>query len=87
MAEDVSQAPSAAMLPDILIVWPTVVVTNSSNVTATDVAAAQLDVVLVEVFVVEVVVPPPPPAAVVVVVDTPVPGVWLAGNADVGAAE
>jgi hypothetical protein len=50
--------------PAILIVWPYVVVTISSKVTATDVAAAQeLVVVLVDVDVLD-----PVPVVVVVVV-------------------
>lgn len=32
-----AQLPSAVVLPTILIVWPTVVVTSSLNVTATEV--------------------------------------------------
>jgi hypothetical protein len=47
--------------PAILIVWPYVVVTISSKVTATDVAAAQELVVLVDVL-------DPVPVVVVVVV-------------------
>jgi len=42
-ADPVSQFPSSVMEPATLIVWPTVVVTISLNVTATLVAAIQAD--------------------------------------------
>lgn len=56
------------------MVWPKVVVTISLNVTAQEVE------VLVGALLVDV----PVPVAVVIV---PLIGVWLAGNAPVGAAE
>ena len=73
----VSQPPSAAISPTILIVWPYCVVTSSLKVTATEVAAAHaVDVVLD--------VDEDPVARVVeeltVPVGTPVVGVWLAGK-------
>lgn len=46
-ADAVSQDPSAATEPEISIVCPTTVVTSSSKVTATEVAAVQEDVVVV----------------------------------------
>jgi len=90
-ASSVSQFPRIDTSPAILIVSPYVVVTISSNVTATDVAAAQVDVVLVveegfEVVVV-VVVPDPPPPGVVVVELPPEIGVWLEGQEPVDAVE
>jgi hypothetical protein len=60
----VFQFPRMSTFPAILIVWPYVVVTISSKVTATDVAAAQeLVVVLFDVDVLD-----PVPVVVVVVV-------------------
>jgi len=60
----VFQFPRMSTFPAILIVWPYVVVTISSKVTATDVAAAQeLVVVLADVDVLD-----PVPVVVVVVV-------------------
>jgi hypothetical protein len=74
-----------------LIVSPYVVVTSSSNVTATDVAAAQVDVVLVvEVVgfdVLVAVVVPDPLDAVVVVDELPEMGVWDVGHEPVDAVE
>lgn len=46
-ADPVFQDPRAATEPAILIVWPTTVVTSSSKVTATEVAAVQEEVVVV----------------------------------------
>ena len=50
----VAQFPNAATFPEILIVSPYIVVTVSSKVTATEVAAVQDEVVVVEAFVVVV---------------------------------
>jgi hypothetical protein len=51
----VSQSPSAAIEPEILIVSPYVVVTVSSNVTATEVAVVQEVALVVVLLVVAVV--------------------------------
>jgi hypothetical protein len=79
----VFQFPRMSAFPATLIVWPYVVVTISSKVTATEVAAAQeLVVVLVDVLD-----PVPVVVVVVVVLLPPEIGVWLAGQDPVEAVE
>ena len=80
MASAVFQLPSAATFPAILIVSPYVVVTLSSNVTATVEAVG----VLVDDVVVVVVDPVLVDDVVVVV---PPVGVWLGGQVPVDAVE
>ena len=75
MAFAVFQLPREATSPTILMVCPTTVVASTLNVTATDVATEQEVVVLVG------------EPTVVVGGGTPLTGVWLVGNAPVGAVE
>jgi hypothetical protein len=63
------------------------VVTISSKVTATEVAAAQEEEVLVETLVVDVVDPDPVSVVVVVLPVPPETGVWFAGQDPVEAVE
>lgn len=86
-AFEVSQDPSWETEPEILIVWPYIVVTISSKVTATDVAAAQEEEVEVDVLVVvvDVDIPVPVVAEDEVVVTVPEIGVWLVGQEPVDA--
>lgn len=87
----VFQFPRIDKSPAILMVSPYVVVTISPNVTATEVAAAQVGAVVVLVIgfeVLVVVVELDPPLLVVVVAELPPKmGVWLAGQELVDAVE
>jgi hypothetical protein len=83
----VFQFPRIETSPAIFMVWPYTVVTTSSKVTATDVAAAhELEVELVGVLVlVELL--DPVPVVVGVELLTPEVGVWFAGHDPVEAVE